>query len=377
MIAETNETKQKVIIDTVLSCVDSHRNIFCLDSGATSHMCFNEHLFTEINPIDDTYVKLAVDKTVKAIAKGTVTFDVLVGNQTKGITLQNVLYIPDLKNNLISISKVTANNFTVKFQRNHASVINSKNETVLIAKREKGLYYVTAIVESVSIVKEIEQWHQKFGHLNEKDLKKLQAQNMVYGMNFKPNDTLTDCKVCIQGKQTATPFSKEPRNRSSQLLSVIHSDLCGPMRVESIGKSFYFATFIDDCSRFVHVYFLRSKDEVKSAFLEFKAYIENKLNCKIKTLRTDQGLEYVGPNFDHYLVKNGIKRERTCAYTPQMNGIAERENRTLVNMARCLLLQSGLPMKFWAEAINCAVYIRNRCPTRGLQESSLEASKAT
>ncbi|GBM72341.1 hypothetical protein AVEN_210307-1 [Araneus ventricosus] len=84
-------------------------------------------------------------------------------------------------------------------------------------------------------------------------------------------------------------------------------------------------------------------------------------------IRSDQGLEYVGPNFDLYVVKNGIKREHTCAYTPQMNSIAERENRTLVSMARCLLFQSGLPMKFWAEAINCAVYIRNRCPTRGLQ----------
>ncbi|GBM00220.1 Retrovirus-related Pol polyprotein from transposon TNT 1-94 [Araneus ventricosus] len=213
----------------------------------------------------------------------------------------------------------------MKFQRNHASVINSKNETVLIAKGDKGLYYVTAIVESVSIVKEIEQWLQKFDHPNEKDLKKLQAQNMVYGMNFKPNDTLTDCKVCIQGKQTATPFSKEPKNRSSQIK----------------GRSF-----------------------------EFKAYIENKLDCKIKTLRTDQGLDYVGPNFDLYLVKNGIKRERTCAYTTQMNGIAERENRTLVSMARCLLLQSRLPMKFWAKAINCTVYIRNRCPTRGLQDEN-------
>ncbi|GBL96015.1 Retrovirus-related Pol polyprotein from transposon TNT 1-94 [Araneus ventricosus] len=139
------------------------------------------------------------------------------------------------------------------------------------------------------------------------------------------------------------------------------------MGVESIGRSFYFATFIDDCSRFVHVYFLRSKDDVKSAFLEFKSYIENKLNFKIKTLRTDQGLEYVGPNFYLHLVENGIKRERICAYTPQMNGIAERENRILVSMARCLLLQSRLRMKFWAKAINCAVYIRNRCPKRGLQ----------
>ncbi|GBL74430.1 Retrovirus-related Pol polyprotein from transposon TNT 1-94 [Araneus ventricosus] len=124
------------------------------------------------------------------------------------------------------------------------------------------------------------------------------------------------------------------------------------MLVESIGRSFYFETFIDDNSRFVHVYFLRSKDDVKSAFLEFKAYIENKLNCKIKTLRTAQGLEYVGPNFDLYLVENGIKREHTCDYTPQVNGIAELENRTLVIMARCLPLQSGLTIKFWAESIN-------------------------
>ncbi|GBM29714.1 hypothetical protein AVEN_156900-1 [Araneus ventricosus] len=126
----------------------------------------------EINPIDDTNIKLAVHKTVEATSKGIVTFDVLVRNQTKEITLQNVLYIPDLNNNLISISNVATHNFTVKLQRNHASVINFKNEIVLMAKREKVLYYVTAIVESVSIVKEVEQWHQKFGHLNEKDLKK-------------------------------------------------------------------------------------------------------------------------------------------------------------------------------------------------------------
>ncbi|GBN00594.1 hypothetical protein AVEN_140712-1 [Araneus ventricosus] len=198
MLEETNETKQKVTFNTVLSCADSQINIFCLDSGGTSHMCFNEHLFSEIYPIDDTYVKSALDKTVKTIAKGNVTFDVLVGNEIKGITLQNMLYIPNIKNDLISISKVTANNFTVKFLRSHASVINSEHETVLIAKREKDLYCVTAIVKSVSIMKEIEQWDQKFPHLNEKDLKKLQAQNMMYGKNFKPSYTLTDCKVCIQ-----------------------------------------------------------------------------------------------------------------------------------------------------------------------------------
>ena len=99
------------------------------------------------------------------------------------------------------------------------------------------------------------------------------------------------------------------------------------------------------------------KSDVKDAFESFKASGENLQESKIKTLRTDNGLEYMGKKFTSMLNKQGIKREFTVPYTSQQNGKAERMNRTLVEMARCMLLERGLPNSFWAEAVQTANYI--------------------
>lgn len=111
------------------------------------------------------------------------------------------------------------------------------------------------------------------------------------------------------------------------MLELVHSDVCDPMRTKSIGGAAYFATFIDDTSRWVDVYFLKSKSDVKEAFLKYKALIENQTECRIKALRTDNGFEYCGPEFTKE-EEAGIRRERTIAHTPQQNGTAERMNRT-------------------------------------------------
>lgn len=118
----------------------------------------------------------------------------------------------------------------------------------------------------------------------------------------------------------------------------------------------------------MEVSFLKTRNEVKNAFIKFKALEENQTKCKIKILRTDNGLEYCGPEFTKQLEEAGIRRERTTAYTPQQNGTAETMNRTLVEMARCLLLQSNLPLSFWTEAIATAAYIRNRSLAKSLNE---------
>ena len=149
-------------------------------------------------------------------------------------------------------------------------------------------------------------------------------------------------------------------------LEIIHMDLCGPMRVHSHGGSRYFATFIDDDTRWCEVRFLRSKNEVFSAFKIFKAMAENLLERKIKYIQTDNGTEYCNKEFDDYLAECGIKRRTTVPYSPQQNGIAERKNRTLIETARCLMLESGVSPSFWAEAVNAANYVRNRCPSRSL-----------
>ena len=159
-----------------------------------------------------------------------------------------------------------------------------------------------------------------------------------------------------------------PKNseRKTDLLDIIHSDVCGPMRVESLGKAKYFVTFIDDCSKWCEVYFLRTKSEVFEKFKEFQKKVENQKERKVKCIQSDNGKEYVNKEFDFYLREHGIVRRLTVTQNPEQNGTAERKNRTLLDMARCILIQSGLPPSFWAEAISTANYIRNRCPTRSL-----------
>ena len=107
--------------------------------------------------------------------------------------------------------------------------------------------------------------------------------------------------------------------------------------VESLGGCFYFVTFIDDFSRKVWIYFLRSKNEVFQNFKEWKTCVETETGKKVKCLRMDNGLEFCNTQMDTLCKKAGIKRHRTCVYTPQQNGVSERMNRTIMEKVRCML----------------------------------------
>ena len=109
------------------------------------------------------------------------------------------------------------------------------------------------------------------------------------------------------------------------------------------------------------------------AFKKYKNEVETQSGCCIKYLQSDNGREFCNHKFDDFLVSQGIQRRLTVPYTPEQNGIAKRRNRTLVQIPRCILIESGLSESFWAEAVGTANYIRNRCPTRALSiEISLE-----
>lgn len=135
----------------------------------------------------------------------------------------------------------------------------------------------------------------------------------------------------------------------------------GKISPKSIGGAQYVFTLIDDFSRFVTVYFLTNKDHVFRNFVDFKNKVELQHGTKIKSIQTDNGGEYVNNEFRDFLKANGIIHRRTVPRCPEQNGVAERQNRTLAEMSRCLLLQSGMPEQFWAEAVNTACYLRNLC----------------
>ena len=139
------------------------------------------------------------------------------------------------------------------------------------------------------------------------------------------------------------------------------------MRTPSIGSSLYFVTFIDDFSRFCWVYPLKEKSGVFAVFQHFVSLVENQTGYKVQSLQTDRGGEYMSNAFKDFLAHKGIKHQCTMPYTPQQNGVAERKNRSLMEMARCMLKAKGLPHKLWMEAVACGTHVLNRYPTKVLK----------
>ena len=179
-------------------------------------------------------------------------------------------------------------------------------------------------------------------------------------------DCVSSCSACQYGKQFRPPFPQS-NWRASQKLQLIHTDLGGPQPELSLKGSRYYIAFIDDFTRMCWIYFLRFKSEVAGVFWRFKTWIENQCDFKIQVIRSDNGKEYVSDQFNSFCEEAGIEHHLTTPYTPQQNGVVERKNRTIMEMARCMMHEKGLPKKFWAEAANTAVFLLNRLPTKAVQ----------
>jgi transposase InsO family protein len=141
---------------------------------------------------------------------------------------------------------------------------------------------------------------------------------------------------------------------------LIHSDLWGPAQNVSLGGSRYFVSFIDDYTRHTWIYLIKRKSEVFDCFRNLKGFVENESGRESKCLRLDGGKEYFSGQFNRYLQQMGIRREFSCRYTPEQNGVAERKNRSIVEAARAMLEEKSMPKSYWAEAVRTAVYIQNR-----------------
>lgn len=179
------------------------------------------------------------------------------------------------------------------------------------------------------------------------------------------------CECCIEGKMARPTFAKEAVKTSKEILDIVHSDVSGPM-TKTQGGCRYYLTMIDDHSRYTMVYFFKEKSEVEGRIREYVRFVETQFGRKPKAIRSDRGGEYTSHSLRKFYVSEGIKAEYTARYAPQQNGVAERKNRSLNEMGLCMLLDAGLPRKFWAEAVNTAVYLQNRLPTKATDITPFE-----
>lgn len=359
-----NSRKQSNAFSAVFLSGEFKKDHWYIDSGCSAHLTANESWIRDASyePAIREIV-VANKESVPVLCTGNVQIATVTCDSEYDITVENVLCVPALTTNLLSVSQLIQKGNKVDFSEENCKVYNKSGHLVATATLTNGVYKLNMPDTTVALAVSAETWHRRLGHVNASYMSKM--QNAVEGLDIGDKVSLDKCKVCCEGKQCRLPFPSNG-NRSESLLNIIHMDLAGPMEVTSIGGSRYYFLLVDDCSRMAFIYFLKHKNEALSCFKEFKAKVENELDRKIKIVRSDNGLEFCNRDFREFLNANGIIHQRTNTYTPEQNGLCERLNRTVVEKARCLLYDGELGTEFWAEACSCAVYLRNRTVASGL-----------
>lgn len=280
--------------------------------------------------------------------------------------------------NLLSVGKMASKGFVVHFTDVGCDIVNSSGCVVVVGDRFGALYKLKSVEQAMQSVGDCHTkmchhlWHRRFGHRDANAVNKVIKEKLGSGM------IVTKCRrdevyeTCLEGKLARKPFPSVVERKAKQILDLVHTDLCGPFNTATPSGNRYFLSLIDDYSRFTVIYLLKEKSEAKEKVKEFVHFCKNYFGRKPKVIRADGGGEYVNKDLCNFYAKEGIVAQFTTAYSPQSNGVAERKNRSLQEMASCMLIDAGMEKKYWGEAIRTAAFLQNRLPSRVIEGTPYE-----
>lgn len=342
-----------------------------VDTGATSHIITDIEKFTKFDHTfqpEKHFIELADGTRANGVAlkRGDAEVSLMSreGERVKA-TLRNALFIPTYPQDIFSVKAATTSGASIKFEQGHDELIHESG-TKFDIKEHNRLYYLDTVSESESNEAsdfcngcyDIQTWHEILGHCNYDDVSRL--QDVVEGMQIKGkyDKSKLSCEICTQGKFVQSR-NREADARAKAALELVHTDLAGPIDPTAKDGFRYALAFTDDYSGTVFVYFLKAKSDTAKATERFLADVTP--YGSVKCVRSDNGTEFTGQEFQSLLTKNNIRHEFSAPYSPHQNGTAERNWRTLFDMARCMLIESNLPKELWTYAVMTAAVIRNRC----------------
>ncbi|KAG7536932.1 Integrase catalytic core [Arabidopsis suecica] len=332
-----------------------------IDSGASHHMISNANLLNNIEPALGNVIIANGDKVP---IKG-------IGNLRVFDKNSKAFYMPKFTSNLLSVKRATKDlNCYAIFGPNDVYFQDIETGKLIGEGGSKGELYVLEGISSSSSSSPISFkshlgvsfnviWHARLGHPHFRALKL-----MLPSISFDH----TSCEACILGKHCKSVFPKSSTIYEN-CFDLVHSDVWTSPCV-SRDNNKYFVTFIDEKSKYTWITLLPSKDRVFDAFINYQNYVTNQFNAKIKVLRTDNGGEYTSHKLKEHLNKSGILHQTSCPYTPQQNGVAERKNRHLMEVARSMMFHTSVPRRYWGDAVMTACYLINRTPTKVLGDLS-------
>lgn len=341
-----------------------------LDSGCTDHIINDDKYFENFKLLKEPVnVYLGDNRVVKATKIGNVLSYFDAFGKKNLINMKNVFYVKDMKSNLISYSKITENN-TIVSKGKITKIIDNYGKVTAVAVKNNGLYIIKSKFKSAKPFVNIankntdnmsqkEKWHRLLGHVNFKYLNVLSKNQLLDGIPNELESEFMKCKTCIENKMHNIPF-KNNREKAKEILEIVHTDVCGPFQTTGFKGEKYFVSFIDDYSKIARVYKMKSKAEVCDCLIEYVNESENLTGKKIKVLRCDNGKEYVNDEIVSFAKSRGIVINKCPAYVHELNGTAERFNRTIMNMSRCLLAEANVEKKYWPEIVCAATYLKNR-----------------
>jgi transposase InsO family protein len=203
-------------------------------------------------------------------------------------------------------------------------------------------------------------WHHQLAHVGMKNLHRLLKGEHILGLTNVYFEKDRICSACQAGKQVGVHHPHKNIMTIDRPLELLHMDLFGPIAYISIGRSKYCLVIMDDYSRFTWVFFLQEKYQTQGTLKRFLRRAQNEFGLRIKKIRSGNGTEFKNSQIEGFLEEEGIKHEFSSPYTPQQNGVVERKNRTLLDMARTMLDEYKTSDRFWAEVINTACYSINQ-----------------
>ncbi|CAM8948310.1 unnamed protein product [Rhodiola kirilowii] len=284
--------------------------------------------------------------------------------------LKDVFLVKGLQANLISISQLCDGEHHVQFTQDECVVLKKYNKPVLTGRRSSNNCYLLNLGKPnakttclLSMTEEMNLWHQQMGHVNLRTLQKIASDGLVCRIPKVQGELNIVCGDCQIGKQIKVPNKSTTQINTHRPLELLHTDLMGPMQVESYSGKRYVLVCVDDFSRFTWPCFLREKSDDVQAFVQLCAHLECEREDKdehIVNIRSDHGKEFENAALADFCSKRGITQQFASPITPQQNGVVERKNQTIQEMARVMLHEKKVPLKFWAEAMNTACYVINR-----------------
>lgn len=350
--SKTVDDDEKPVSFMAVEDPDATSEEWVADSGSSHHMTNNKDWLRNYTVFErPKQVKLGNNDKLAAIGHGII--------ETNFGSMSLVYFVPLLVVNLFSISAATASGLVATYT-NDKFELSKDGKRVLEGRRSNGIYklLLSIVLPEVHVTMDIKDWHRAYGHVSTNTIQTMKQHNCVIGLNI--GNRTPACEDCAIAKCKNVSHPSRSSAKASKPGLVLHFDLVGPMNPLSLGKSKYFILCRDEFSSYRLVEFVQTKEEVTSRVQLIINRVELEVTRPLKIV-SDNGSEFKNSILKEFLNQRSITQEFSAPHAPQQNGYVERDIRTITECARSILSESKLPKSLWAEAVNTAVYVQNRC----------------